>query len=446
MTRDVEARFRAVLRWYPRAWREQNGEVLVATMLDAAEAEGRTAPSASDHGNAALHGTAARIDRRLALGASIAALVLSIVAGVLFVWLLPAPAGLEWLLPVLTTAVVPVLAAIGLIAFLRDRGLLADGNTLLLIVLSACALTFGALAALSWSQGFDDADAGVTPTGFAAAWLPLTVTGFVLGAGAIAVLVDALLRRTTLAAGVRLLLALVSGAFVAPVIGLSLLTPYAGALVALGVTVVASLPRRRGGPPAPRFAPAPRPTAAPRTAIRSLALISVAAGVVGVVYAFSGSLWSPWATDGTIAMAQGIMLLLASAVPLLVAVGLLMAARGRVRALHVWGPIAAATVALAFLIVAYTQSPSWDGMAPGIALSSAFGGIAIAWWTVPRIRLSRPAAALIGVSSGLIYAAFLGMLVAPMLAFTVPVLAILVAVLGGRRPRVVREIRVHVAV
>lgn len=444
MTRDVEARFRAVLRWYPRAWREQNGEVLVATMLDAAEAEGRTAPSASDHGNAALHGTAARIDRRLALGASIAALVLSVVAGVLFVFFVPAPAGLDGVLPALTTAVIPVLVAVGVIALLRERGTFSDAGALLAIAISALALIVGALSALSWSQGFDAADAGVQPTAFAAAWMPLAATGLVLGGAAVAVVVDALLRRSALARPVRLLIAIVSGACAAPLIGISLLTPYAAALAALGVLVAASVPRRESGDPVvSRIPVAPGPAAAPRTVISSLAIASALIGLSGIVYAFSGSTWSPWASDGTVAMAQGMILLFVSGVPLLAAIGLLMVARGRVRAIHVWGPVAMATASLAFMIVAYTRSPVWADMMLALVISSAFGGAAIAWWMIPRVHT---AAVLLGGLSGLLYATFFGMLVAPMLAFAVPVLAILVAVLGGRRPRVVHEMPVPVTV
>jgi len=41
----IERAYRRVLAWFPRRWRDENGEALVATALDAAEAEGRTTPS-----------------------------------------------------------------------------------------------------------------------------------------------------------------------------------------------------------------------------------------------------------------------------------------------------------------------------------------------------------------------------------------------------------------
>ena len=41
----LEAEYRSALRWYTAKWRRHNGEALVATLLDAAEASGRDNPS-----------------------------------------------------------------------------------------------------------------------------------------------------------------------------------------------------------------------------------------------------------------------------------------------------------------------------------------------------------------------------------------------------------------
>jgi hypothetical protein len=55
-----EKRFERALRWYPRSWREQNQDAVLATLLDVAEAEGRDAPRHSEIVNLALNGLSAR--------------------------------------------------------------------------------------------------------------------------------------------------------------------------------------------------------------------------------------------------------------------------------------------------------------------------------------------------------------------------------------------------
>jgi hypothetical protein len=42
---SAEQSYRAALRWYPAQWRLENGEALIGTLMDAADAEGRTAPT-----------------------------------------------------------------------------------------------------------------------------------------------------------------------------------------------------------------------------------------------------------------------------------------------------------------------------------------------------------------------------------------------------------------
>jgi hypothetical protein len=42
---NAERAYRAALRWYPAGWRRDNGDVLIGTLMDAADAEGRTVPT-----------------------------------------------------------------------------------------------------------------------------------------------------------------------------------------------------------------------------------------------------------------------------------------------------------------------------------------------------------------------------------------------------------------
>ncbi|GGA68163.1 hypothetical protein GCM10011490_18330 [Pseudoclavibacter endophyticus] len=57
------ARFARLLRWYPKGWRERNGEVLLGAMLDEAERNGRDRPTAAEWRSAVVHGLGARLDR-----------------------------------------------------------------------------------------------------------------------------------------------------------------------------------------------------------------------------------------------------------------------------------------------------------------------------------------------------------------------------------------------
>ena len=59
MSAALERRYRAALDWYPRGWREENGEAILGTLLDEAEATGREKPRFGDVLNLALHGIAA---------------------------------------------------------------------------------------------------------------------------------------------------------------------------------------------------------------------------------------------------------------------------------------------------------------------------------------------------------------------------------------------------
>jgi len=55
----MERRYRAALDWYPRRWRDENGEAMLGTLLDEAEATGRDRPRPTDLANLAVHGIAA---------------------------------------------------------------------------------------------------------------------------------------------------------------------------------------------------------------------------------------------------------------------------------------------------------------------------------------------------------------------------------------------------
>lgn len=433
-----EAPFRRLLLWYPRQWRADNGDVLVAILIEAAEHDGRTEPTLADVRGAVVHGTAARLTARLALLLSVTALTLSGAVGAFSLWA-PAAlanAGVAFALPALTAGVIPLLVSVAAVAVVRDRGLIGDGRGIVVLMLAAPALASAGLAAWSWGVGFDAADAGSPAPVLARAWVPLMGIATVLGVAALSLFIDSLLSRTGLARPARLALAFLASGVLTPIIGFALLTPYLGAGVALVTAFVAATPRRSAGVAvrtAPRIAgTAVRMNRGAAATVRALALLSVLGGALGVAYALTGSQWSPGADDGTEAMAHGITLMLVSAFPLLAAFGIRMDGVGAHRPLHVWGPLALLAGALGCLAAAYTRAPNGDEMAPLLRAGSVLAGAAISLWIMPRVRLPRAAAIVIGIFAGLLYAAFLGMSLTPLLAFAVPVLGGVLLFVPGR--------------
>ncbi|ABW13506.1 hypothetical protein Franean1_4119 [Parafrankia sp. EAN1pec] len=66
-TPRLESTYRQLLRCYPRRWRQDNGDEVVATLLDAADADGRTRPTPGDVADLVVHGLAARCGASLGL-------------------------------------------------------------------------------------------------------------------------------------------------------------------------------------------------------------------------------------------------------------------------------------------------------------------------------------------------------------------------------------------
>ena len=227
----------------------------------------------------------------------------------------------------------------------------------------------------------------------------------------------------------------VIGVLVAPAVGVGLINPTMAMVVAAvaAVMALAALSGRgsRRSPAAPRMREAR--SSDDRTAVRWLTGLSAIVGLFGVAYALTGAAWSAGATDGTIAMGQGITILLAAAIPLLTAVALTVSQRhGRAA---VWGPIGLVILEVTAVAIAYLSAPSWEAMAPWMAVSAILGGGAVAWWTIPRIRGPLGLRIAVGVALGVGYAVLFGTTTIPMLAFTVPIFAVVVALVGTRSSR-----------
>lgn len=63
----LEVAYRRLLTCYPRRWRQEHGDELVATLLDVADADGQSRPSLRDVADLVAHGLAARFGASLGL-------------------------------------------------------------------------------------------------------------------------------------------------------------------------------------------------------------------------------------------------------------------------------------------------------------------------------------------------------------------------------------------
>lgn len=148
----LEERMRALLRWYPRAWRARHGDVMLATLLDDAEARGIDEPTRADAWSIRVHGAAAHATGTTS--AVLAALALAVLLTVIALASLlpfdgptvPIPPGSEAFAPiaigdlvrsVLTFAVALPLVAWSLLAIVGARRAVAAPGLLIAAVAPA---------------------------------------------------------------------------------------------------------------------------------------------------------------------------------------------------------------------------------------------------------------------------------------------------------------------
>lgn len=427
------ASYARLLRWYPKGWRERNGEVLLGAMLEDAERRGRMRPTTDERRSAVVFGLGTRLDARLALICAVAVLLVMALIGIGLMAPLPWDWAVHLILLIASTGVYPVLVVIGAVSLGRHRGWLTEPRALVLLSLAAPSLILAALASVSWSVGFDTGYPSVSAAWFASAWIPLVAAGWILGAAAVSVSLATILERTRLPLAVTIGVSAIVGGVVAALIGASLLSPYTTAAAAAGLALLVLLPLRSPHATAPRRTQPTREDMAPsRRLSRILAWIAAAGGACGVAYAFTGAHWSTGATDSTIAMAQGITISLVSWVPFLSGIGLALAPRALRSPAHTWGPLLLLGLSFLALALGYVGAPAWGRMAPGFIGGSALGGAALAWWTASRLRGSVLVRAVVAVAIGAGFAALQGMFLAPLLSFALPLVAAVFATWGLR--------------
>lgn len=384
----AEERFRRLLRWYPRSWRDAHGEVVLATMLDAADADGRTAPTSAERRAAFVEGLGNRLTRRVAIVCATAASAIGV--GLVPYWFTASnwggvPVGL-----VLGVGVVPLLVLLAVVAAGRARGMLASGTTLATIGVGAVTVVLTTLALLSWSVGFDEADAGAGLSPFASAFGGLAVSAWLCAIALGALGVGGALGATALHSRWRFVLGAVAGAVVFPFLAIALVSPAAVALVALTTLVGVVLLTRR--PPTDETpatcAPGRRAPSigghSERSVARARRWAAVCAGVSAVAacgtvtFALTGSHWPGGPVDSTRAMSIGIAGGFLSALPLCIALAL--ARTGTHRGVAAWGP--AALVGLSVSVAGgYNLVSTGDGtlIVWMLLLAALPLGAAVAW-------------------------------------------------------------------
>jgi hypothetical protein len=422
-----ERSFRALLRWYPRRWRERNERVVLGTMLDDAEARGQRIPDASMRRAAIVQGLGARLDRRTAIVAA----SLAVALGFAGMPLLFTGGGSIWL--IVGFGVAPFLMLSSIAATLRTRGLLSGLEALAALSLALPATAFSTLATLSLSVGFDEADAGITRGWFTQAFIWFAAVAWFAATASGAVVVGGMLR----ALAISTVWARVGGAALTgvayPFLAITLMNPASGTLLALaslGAAILLTRPMPVAGNAARSAASAEGTPRVARVSVLICALVSTVAGAASVVFALTGSGWIGGAMDSTEAMRAGIVAGFVSALPYCVAIGLMRAQYHR--PIHAWGP--PTLIALALLIAA-TENVIGNGDGNRIVWALMIAALplggAVAWMIVLGRWASRVVrttiAALCGASVLMIGLAI------QTLPFVLPIAALILAVGEARR-------------
>lgn len=419
---SLEARYRRLLRWYPRHARESDGEVIIGTLLDSAEADGRRRPTASEAWELRTTGLGERFTLRASTGAATAALVFALCG-------LATMLGGGWLPLALTAALAPALLTFAALALLRHRRLITPRRTVLAFCVALPAWGLAWLATLSWSVGFDEADAGGPRSALGVAFVPLFFLGWFVGGSALIVTVTGVLRALPVV--VRWAAAVAAAGIAPPVIGVTTVTPLAPAVVAVILLVLVGL-MQRGTEPRPRPVPASAVSASVKRRVMIVASGALILSTVASAYALTGSHWGS-GVDATRAMQIGITGGQLTMVPLLFCLGWIGAARRREREMSLWAmllTLCAGLIAVAVDAVARI-TPSGDVPVVGMALIAT--GLALLVARVLPFEGGLRAA--IGIAAGLV-------LTLPawgavmMIGFAAPLVAASLAIWAARAPHV----------
>ncbi|MET4060323.1 hypothetical protein ABIB35_001868 [Arthrobacter sp. UYP6] len=236
----------------------------------------------------------------------------------------------------------PLGLSLAVVVLCHQSGRLSAPEALFTAVASIPAWGLAAATAASWSAGFEAADAGTDPGWFGAATLPLLAAAWVAGTTAFLPLMSfpGSLQRSRYVRGVQSVLlaspaALVLGIVFLVAVPLAPLAAAALLFVSLrAATLGRSAPEHRadgtppdGPPPAFRPERLGQQETSPRRLRPAVAAIGAATLVLGLLcagFALTGSTWSDLAEDSTAAMNLGLAAGALNAVPLTVALGMVL--------------------------------------------------------------------------------------------------------------------------
>ena len=390
-----------LLRWYPRSWREEHGAVLLGVWQEVLQARGGSGLSRAEARSMRVHGLAERLSLPVAVGLAAAGLVCTALglAGLFGLAQVPgASAERVSIVPALaqvsSAGLGPALVSSSALALLRRSGVVGAAGTVTAAACSLLAWGLAAVSALSWSVGFDRADAGEPPSAFSAAFPVFFSAAVAVGAAAATPVWNGLLRRVR-DRRLRWPVAAACAVPTALVLGLSAVNPGLWPVAAVVLLVVAhrlgdrrsNVPTGRSARPLPA-APVREPRAAPvassagapaaplplRRRAGALGALTAVLGVPCTAQALLGDPLGPsfGGFAGLPAMNAGMAAGSLAAIPLVVAVGLL-ATRRRGR------PLAVPTVALvgALVLVCLGQARGPDGSSTPVVAASLLAALAV---------------------------------------------------------------------
>lgn len=305
-------RYRALLRWYPRGWRTTHGEVMLGTLLDAAETEGRTAPTAAESWSIRWAGLGERFTADAALAATVCALLVALVTTAISIFQVGelAQIGGGWIPAVLGQFLAPTLLSFAVLCLLRRARIVLPARTITAFLIAVLAWALAAAAALSWSVRFDEADVGGISSPLALAFPVLLAAAWVVGGCAVFLVTHAVLSRVP--RGAQWTAAGSAALLTPPVLGLGTISPMTTALAALAMLFICGVNLRRQPATQPDEQPVLQPSPARRvsTAVRRRAAvfgaITLVISLVGVAFALTGSSWTQAGVDSTRAMQLGL--------------------------------------------------------------------------------------------------------------------------------------------
>jgi hypothetical protein len=431
MPGDRAGAYRRLLRWYPASWRQENEDVMLGTLEDAADSSGRSDITPGEAWSIRLHGLGERMSVGFAFKLAIAALILLTAAAVVLLTVQP-PGPWAW---IVTIGIAPILLSLSAAAVLRHAGVLTPPTAVGVAAGACLAWSLALLAFASWSVGFDEADAGLPRTLFGELFLPLFAASCLLGTVAMAPVWVPLLRpvrrawaRWSAAVGI-------SALCVVP-IGLTSVTPVTGLVVAIGLAIIAQRMRLGvGGTRRPTGVSAPPPAAVQRGRHGRLAWFSGASAVLGLLcmaFALGGSVWLADLIDGTRAMNVGLAAGALAAIPLVLGAGISLAQRLGWR---VWLPASALIAALVVVSAGQFAGAGHPMQWPLMLTAAGCLGIGAALVLSRWLPGSRVVRSILTLAAGAAAAATIGVGLVVILPFITPFAAVAVAILALRQRR-----------